>query len=157
MVWDSRTGKLVKALEAEGTASLAFSPDGRYLVAGTTDQYVFWQAGSWSQVLSIPQQEGNDFVPMMAFSRDGRIFAGTHSRNIVRLHDAATGEVLADLEPPDPHMVTGISFNADGSRLAACEGFEADRTWELQVIQSHLAPMGLDWRIAPGSSSPTAR
>jgi len=157
MVWDGHTGKLVKSFEGEDTTSLAFSPDGRYLVAGRMDQYVFWQAGSWSQVRSIPQQAGNDFVPMMAFSPDGRIFAGTHSRNIVRLHNAATGEVLADLEPPDRHEVTGLSFNEDGSRLAVCEGYEATRIWDLQVIRSHLAPMGLDWEIGPKSSHQAAR
>jgi WD40 repeat protein len=94
---------------------------------------------------------------MMVFSPDGQIFAGTHSRNIVRLHNATTGEVLADLEPPDPRIVTGLSFNNNGSRLAVCEGYEATRIWDLQVIRSHLAPMGLDWEIGPKSSDPIAR
>jgi hypothetical protein len=93
----------------------------------------------------------------MAFSPDGRILAGTHSRSIVRLHNAATGEVLADLEPPDRHEVTGLAFNNDGTRLAVCEGYEATRIWDLQVIRSYLAPMGLDWEIGAKSSHQAAR
>jgi WD40 repeat protein len=89
---------------------------------------------------------------MMAFSPDGRILAGTHSRRIVRLHDATTGEVLADLEPPEPHTVTSVCFNNDGSRLAVCEGFEATRIWDLNVIRSNLAPIGLDWHLEPKPS-----
>jgi serine/threonine protein kinase/WD40 repeat protein len=154
MVWDGHTGNLVKSLQIPDGTSVAFSPNGRVLVTATHQRYVFWQVDSWSEVLSIPQQKGNDFCPMMAFSPDGRLFAGTHSRNVVRLHDAATGEVLADLEPPDPHMVTAISFNEDGSRLAVGEGYEATRIWDLQIIRSNLAPMGLDWKIASNSSIP---
>ena len=150
-VWDGRSGKLVKSFDTPNTTSVAFSPDGLYLVMATEEKYTFCRVDSWSQVLSIPQQQGNEFVPMMAFSPDGRIFAGTHSRNIIRLHDAATGEVLADLEPPDPHEVTGLCFNNDGTRLAVCEGYQAARIWDLQVIRSHLATMGLDWQIPPKS------
>jgi WD40 repeat protein len=152
IVWDGRTGERIKSFQSPDTTSVIFSPDGHYLVAATAERYIFWQVGSWAQVLSIPQQVNNYFVPMMAFSRDGRIFAGTHSRDIVRLHNAATGEVLADLEPPDPHMVTGLSFNSDGSCLAVCEGAEATRIWDLRLIHSGLAPLGLDWKL---SASPT--
>lgn len=154
-VWDGRTGQLVKSFETSDTTSVAFNPDGAYLVTATTDQYIFWQVGSWTEVFSIPQQKDNDFCPVMAFSPDGHIFAGTHSRSIVRLHNAATGEVLADLEPPDPHTITGLSFNNDGTRLAVCEGCQAARIWDLKVIRSNLAVIGLDWQ--PYSSSQAAR
>jgi serine/threonine protein kinase/WD40 repeat protein len=157
MVWDGHTGQLVKSFDIPEAATVAFSPDGRLLVIATTQHYVFLQVSSWSQVLSIPQQEGNDFFPMMAFSPDGRLFAGTHSRNIVRLHDATTGEVLADLEPPEPHMVTGISFNEDGSRLVVAEGYEATRIWDLKVIRSNLARIGLDWKTDSAMSAQAAR
>ena len=150
VVWDGRTGEAIKSFPNPDTTSVSFSPNGHYLVAATEQRYIFWQVGSWTQVLSIPQPAENDFVPMMAFSRDGRLFAGTHSRTIVRLHDAATGEVLADLEPPDPHTVTGLAFNQDGSCLAVCEGVEATRVWDLHVIRARLAPLGLDWKVAPG-------
>lgn len=154
-VWN-RAGDLIHSFDTPDTTSVAFSPDGRFLVIGNLEQYSFWQVSSWTQTLTIAQEKGNDFVPMMAFSPNGEIFAGTHSRNIVRLHSAATGEVLADLEPPDPQMVTSISFSPDGSRLLAGEGYQATRLWDLQVLRSHLKKMGLDWEETPHSSSTRA-
>jgi serine/threonine protein kinase/WD40 repeat protein len=149
IVWNGQTGQKVKTLPTKTTATVLFSPDGQYLVVGTREEYVFWRAGDWTKAFTIPQAEQNDFVPTMAFSPDGRLFAGTHSRNIARIHDARTGEVLADLEPPDPKtLITWLSFNHDGSRLGVCEGIEAIRIWDLAVIRSHLAPMGLDWKVA---------
>jgi serine/threonine protein kinase/WD40 repeat protein len=148
IVWDGQTGQKVKTLPTRTTAAVLFSPDDHYLVVGTREEYVFWRVGDWTKAFTIPQAEQNDFVPTMAFSPDGRLFAGTHSRNIARIHDARTGEVLADLEPPDPRtLITWLSFNHDGSRLGVCEGIEAIRIWDLAVLRSHLAMLGLDWQI----------
>jgi WD40 repeat protein len=156
VVWDGQTGEKLKIfpLPPKTTANVLFSPNDQYLVIGTREEYTFWKVGSWTKAFSIPQAEHNDFVPIMAFSPDGRLFAGTHSRNIARIHDAKTGQVLADLEPPDPRtLITSLSFNPDGSRLGVCEGIEAIRIWDLAVIRSHLATMGLDWQNAPNTSN----
>jgi WD40 repeat protein len=158
VVWDGRTGEKLKTFPTKTTANVLFSPDDQYLVVGTKVEYTFWKVGSWTKALTIAQAEHNDFVPMMAFSPDGRFFAGMHSRNIARIHDARTGEVLADLEPPDPRtLITSLSFNPDGSRLGVCEGIEAIRIWDLAVIRSHLATMGLDWHEASHPSTEAAR
>jgi WD40 repeat protein len=151
VVWDGKTGQPVKELptDDEEASNVIFSPDGRRLVVSTKRDYWFLEVGSWSTVLRIPQQAGNDFAAMMAFSSDGTLFAGTHSRSIVRLFEAATGKVLADLESPDSKMVTRISFNADGTELAMCEGLSVVRIWDLRLIRERLAPMGLDWKAPP--------
>jgi WD40 repeat protein len=149
-VWNTQTGGLVKELPAvleqkDSASTVAFSPDDRYLVTATIYDYRFWDLRSWLLVRRIPQEPGNDFAPVMAFSRDGRIFAGTHSRHIVRLHDAATGQVLADLEAPNGAMITGLSFNHDSSQLAVCEATGSLRLWDLRLIRAQLAKLGLDW------------
>jgi len=153
-VWNVQNGELLKELPADDdsydpSATVAFSPDGRHLVAATVDEYCFWEVVSWSRARHIPQQPGNDFPAKMAFSRDGKIFAGTHSRNVVRLHDAATGQVLADLEAPNSKFVSSLAFNADGTQLAACESRDALRIWDLRQIREQLADMGLDWDLPP--------
>jgi len=154
VVWDGHTGEKLKTFPTKTTANVLFSPDDHYLVIGTREEYTFWKVGSWTKAFTISQADHNDFIPMMAFSPDGRLFAGTHSRNIARIHDARTGEVLADLEPPDPRtLITSLSFNPDGSRLGVCEGIEAIRIWDLAVIRSHLATMGLDWQNTPNASN----
>jgi serine/threonine protein kinase/WD40 repeat protein len=152
-VWSAQTGELVEDLPVNGdvkedSATVAFSPDGE-LVTATRFEYCFWNVHDWSLVRRIAQQPGNDLNPVMAFSRDGRIFAGTHSRNVVRLHDAATGEVMADMEAPYSKFITSLAFNADGSQLAACESKDALRVWDLREIRQQLADLGLDWNQPP--------
>jgi WD40 repeat protein len=153
-VWDTKTGGRLKRLlddteNRDSIATVVFSPDGRHLVTGTTFEYRVWEVGSWSLSRRIPQAPGNDWVPMMVFSRDGRILAGTHSRSKIRLHDAATGEVLADLEAPRSKEITGLVFNHDGTQLASCESSDALRLWDLRLIRRQLAELGLDWNQPP--------
>jgi serine/threonine protein kinase/WD40 repeat protein len=154
-VWDTQTGALIKRLHVEleheeaATTTVAFSPSGKHLVAATMDEYLFWEVGSWSLVRRIPQGPDNDFVPMMAFSRDGRILAGTHSRNKIRLHDSATGQVLADLEAPSAKEITGLCFNQDGTQLVSCESWDSVRLWDLRRIRRQLDELGLDWNQPP--------
>jgi WD40 repeat protein len=153
-VWDAKTGALLKRLPTDenlstATANVVFSPETRFLVTSTRDWYSFWETGSWSLKRRIPQAPGNDFLGMMAFSKDGRVFAGTHSQNKARLYDAGTGEVLADLEAPNTRMITGLTFNLDGSRLFACESANALRVWDLRQIHRQLADLRLDWNQAP--------
>ncbi len=151
-IWDVLTGNLVKdlPLEPEG-AAVAFTPDGQRLVTGVVAPegvvYQFWSLGNWSAGLRILQQGDTSFVPMMAFSPDGRILAGTTGFTKVRLYDAASGETLADLEPPDPWQVTCLCFSPDGTQLAVCEGHSALHLWDLLSIRQQLARMHLDWDL----------
>src|SRR5262249_4355450 len=92
-------------------------------------------------------------IASMAFSRDGKIFAGTHHANVVRLYDAASGHPLADLEAPNSKPITSLAFNEDGTQLVACESRDALRVWDLRVIRQQLAGMGLDWE-EPSSPPP---
>jgi WD40 repeat protein len=148
-VWNTQTGDLAKDLPVNGdvkedSATVAFSPEGT-LVTATRFEYCFWNVRDWSLVRRVPQETGNDYPAKMAFSRDGRIFAGIHSRNVVRLHDAATGEVLADLEAPYSKFITSLAFNADGTQLVAGESRDALRAWNLRLIRQKLVELGLDW------------
>jgi serine/threonine protein kinase/WD40 repeat protein len=154
-VWDGRTGTLLKQLpsdsqNSDSIATVIFSPDGRYLVTGSPLEYCFWEVKSWSVARRVSHSvSGYEFWPMMAFSRDGKIFAGTYLRNKIRLHDTATGEALADLEAPTLRTISGLAFNHDGSRLAASESWDSLHVWDLQRIRQKLADLGLDWNQPP--------
>jgi WD40 repeat protein len=153
-VWDAHTGGLIMKLlveeEDENTATtVAFSPDGRQVVTATPSGYCFWQVGSWSLFLHIPPQPDGMPLSRMAFSRDGKLFAGSHAGNKIRLHSAATGEVLANLEAPDSRTITGLVFSADGCQLFASESADALRVWDLRLIRRQLAEINLDWNLPP--------
>jgi serine/threonine protein kinase/WD40 repeat protein len=149
-VWDARTGEQIAELPTDDTGrdtatTVAFSPDGHYLVTAAPDEYCFWEVGTWLLKRRIPA-EGS--WTRMAFSPDGKIFAGTHSGYKLRLF-TTTGEVLADLEAPNCGIITGLAFNHDGTQLAACESQDALRVWDLRRIRRQLAQLGLDWNQPP--------
>jgi serine/threonine protein kinase/WD40 repeat protein len=149
-IWDAQTGKLLKELPTDSDAcNVTFSPDGRWLVAGEGTKYQFWQVGTWVRGLKIAQQEGAGFCPMMAFSPDGRVLAGSFAFSKVRLFDAATGTILGDLEAAEPWQVTSLTFSPDGTQLAVAEGLSAVRLWDLRYIREELAKMHLDWDLPP--------
>lgn len=101
---------------------LAWSPDGRYLVAlsertsGELDAFIFEPATGWEpRHVDTPDRE---FGPI-AFARDSSKFAVAlieDSRTTVRIVDAATG-ALTDIAAPVQHLPISIAWSPDGDRV----------------------------------------
>jgi WD40 repeat protein len=152
-VWNTHSGKLLRALPTnEDRATVVFSLDGHWLIVADGAQYQFWDTQSWSICRRIPHQPA--IVPVMRFSPDGKILAGTGQFSIVTLFDAATGKELAQLEPPTSSLATSLSFSPDGTQLAVAEGCRALRVWDLRAIREQLAQMHLDWDLPPYAPKP---
>jgi eukaryotic-like serine/threonine-protein kinase len=145
-IWNARTGQAERQVPTEDSANVAFSPAGDRLAISTGGEYRFWQVGSWLPLLRIPREPGDDVPGAMAFSPDGKVFAGTYNRNVVQLFDAYTGDQLASFEPLGAQEVTALAFDPQGGRLAVCEGPSAVRVWDLQEIRNELATIGLNWQ-----------
>ena len=117
-VWPVGGGRSVVALPRSGAAvrCLAFSRDGRLLAAG--------DAGGACTIWDWQERS------VQAIGRGARLRrvrrrlqprwnnAGLRRRGPVRLYDSATGRPLLNLRSGD--YVCGLSFSADGCRLATC-------------------------------------
>ena len=155
-IWNAQTGQLVKELPAanefsDPNASVVFSADGRELVISTPCESLFWKTSDWALARRRPRPP-KDLAATMSFSSDGKLFAATQTRNVVRLYDAVTGTVLADLEAPHSGWISALSFNHDATQLAVGESRDALRVWDLRQIREQLADMGLDWDQPPRPS-----
>ena len=96
-------------------ASVAFSPDGRHIVSGSSDKTVrVWDAQTGQSVMD-PLKGHDHSVTSVAFSPDGRhIVSGSHD-DTVRVWDAQTGQsVIYPLKAHDD-WVTSVAFSPDGS------------------------------------------
>jgi len=58
-IWDLETGKRAAVLHGhvQGVFSVSFSPDDRTLVSSTVSQVMFWQVGSWQELMSMHMSE----------------------------------------------------------------------------------------------------
>jgi WD40 repeat protein len=146
-VWDAQTGEVTQDLLPDSSsATVEFSPDGKWLVTGTAQEFGFIEVGSWRVHHRIARDRAGNAPGHIAFTRDGRMAAITHSRTLVSLIDPHTGRQLAALEPPNPDALGWLCFTPDGSHLAADAG-NTIHLWDLRRIREQLAALGLDWDL----------
>jgi WD40 repeat protein len=155
-VWELATGKWVKDLSGSWPqptrASVLFSPDGKWLVAGGQGEYRFWRVGSWEPGLVIPRSHLENRYGRMAFTRDSKVLAVAWLRNLVRLldvSDGTDGKELATLTSPDPQAITKICFSPDENQLAVATDNDVIHLWDLRELRAQLGELGLDWDSPP--------
>jgi len=109
----------------EDITSIAFSPDGRWIVMGTgAQQAIVWETATgwirWNG--EVPFSNAADDSTSVAFSPDGRhVLAGTGTGGVVLL-DVATGKRLRDYgdDSSDENRVwaNAVAFSPDGLTVA---------------------------------------
>jgi len=154
-VWEARTGKSAQDVPADGSATVAFSPDSRWLVTGTGDAYQFWEVGTWRRRHEVRRQGTGATAGPIAFSPDCRVAAVAHSRYLVRLVNADTGAELASLEAtPSPAEISGLCFTRAGDRLVATCAAQGILVWDLRLLRQRLGEFGLGWEAPAYSPAP---
>ncbi len=141
-IWNSESGALVKRLTGASWRA-TFSPDGKWLtsVAGGIR---LWKAGTWEEGPKIGGGEG------AAFSPDTAILAVESGQGSIRLLDPNTGSEYARLEDPNQDRARHITFSPDGSQLIATnDDSRSIHVWDLRLIRTQLAKLGLDWDLPP--------
>ncbi len=120
-----------RVLEAEGLFySVAFSPDGRLLAAGTHETRVVVFDLATSQVLHV--LEGHTkLIREVAFSPDSRLIASASDDKTVKLWDAATGKLVRTLTGHG-YWAMNVVFSPDGALLASGSADHNLRLWDVK-------------------------
>ncbi len=118
-LWDPATGKLTGRIPIKDNnrvTSIAFSPDGKWLVSGGIDDkhLYLWDVTTRREIRKFAATEEGAF--RVAFSSDGRTIAA--NGGALYLWDAVTGKQLRRLEGRPLSM----AFSPDGSLLAHDRG-----------------------------------
>lgn len=124
--------------------SVALSPDGEFLAAGTADSNVrLWKANSSEYLRTFVGH--TDWVRAVEFSPDGKTLATGSCDNTVRLWDSATGELLRILKG-HKRWVRALAFGPDGRTLISGSEDKSVRLWDtnsgkcIRTLEGHT-----DW------------
>jgi len=119
--------------------SVAFSPDGRTLAAGTFDgRVLLWDKANHTLIASLSAGPGNK-VSGVAFSPDGRTLAAGTDKGTL-LWDTANQTLIVGVSTDPDEGVESVAFSPDGRTLAAGTSFGRVLLWD-PVKQTQIASL----------------
>jgi WD40 repeat protein/transcriptional regulator with XRE-family HTH domain len=128
---------------------VAFSPDGRYLAAGTiSGEVCVWQLADRARIVSTQGHIGA--VHRIDWASDGGLLATSGFDGLVKLWEPKTGQLLTTLEG-HIGLVRDVCFSKDGHLVASGSWDATVKLWEtstgrlLHTLQGHAAGV---WGVA---------
>ncbi len=168
VVWEAATGReLLRLSEKQrGIVGLAFTPDGRQLIASDVlGALVLWDAETGQKVRDFKGHEG--WIEAIAVSPNGKLLASACRDKTARLWDPRTGKELRRFGHDD--MITSVALSPDGRLVATgtwgaqmavwetATGREVQRWKGHDAAVSCLAFLGDGRTLASGSWDRTVR
>ena len=132
-LWRLPDGKPLDSLPAPsaGLTSVAFSPDGNVIAAGTLDRLVRrWNLATDEE--QPPLRGHASSVRQVAYSPDGRRLASASNDGTIRIWNAATGKIEHILYG---HTMPawGVAFSPDGKQLASSADDATVKLWDVEL------------------------
>jgi WD40 repeat protein len=136
-LWDAVTGRMLRSLPVSSAhasktgesviSSLAFSPDGKLLAAGSSQIHI-WNVhtGRLQRTLPITAGKaiaGKDFekwIASVAFSPDGKVLAAGSKSGTIRIWDTNTWQWKGNIK--EQFSLETLAFAPDGVHLACGDG-----------------------------------
>ena len=130
VLWDAATRtKIVRLEHTAEVWSLAFSPDGRWLVSGNADGAILvWDVAEREALANFNAHHGS--VRSVAFSPDGKRLATASEDRSVIIWDLESGEKEAVLIGHNTR-VTSVAFSPDGKFVASSDQWSKTIYWDL--------------------------
>ncbi len=141
LIWNTQNGRLQKELSAPKTSSLAYSPDGKLLAAGTEEGAIcIFRTRDWKKIKTLwLGQKGKVFG--LNFSSDSRSLTSGSAYGTARIWNMHDWTSLQSSQWATNPLYS-LAFSADRETLASGEGRGVVRLWRVndgRLLQT-LAP-----------------
>ncbi|WP_375510402.1 NB-ARC domain-containing protein, partial [uncultured Nostoc sp.] len=146
---------LAKSVFAEtlgGIHSVAFSPDGKLLATGDTNNEIcLYQVADGKQLLTCKGHTG--FIWPVTFSPDGHILASGSDDQTVKLWDTRTGQCLTTLNEHNGG-IWSVAFSPQGTIFASSSEDQTVKLWDTSTGQCFKTLQGHSNRVTSVAFSP---
>ncbi|MEI1377899.1 NB-ARC domain-containing protein [Nostoc sp. UHCC 0926] len=146
---------LAKSVFAEtlgGIHSVAFSPDGKLLATGDTNNEIcLYQVADGKQLLTCKGHTG--FIWPVTFSPDGHILASGSDDQTVKLWDTRTGQCLTTLNEHNGG-IWSVAFSPQGTILASSSEDQTVKLWDTSTGQCFKTLQGHSNSVTSVAFSP---
>ncbi len=151
-LWDANSGERIVPQVVRSSQPFrcaVFSPDGHRVVVGgelpgSEGWAQVWDLDTLSPVGSPVIHHGEGWVVDVDFSPDSRLFVTSSFDQSARICDAATGQVIQNLE--HPAGVRTARFSPDGRYLVTAGWDFSARVWDIATGKLAFAPLKDDAR-----------
>ncbi|NWF69827.1 MAG: protein kinase [Chloroflexi bacterium] len=131
-VWDVASGRIIHTLlipdtEMSGWGG-AYSPDDRYLAAGTGITVTLYDAETGAALRIL--RGHNDLIVNMVFSPDSALLATASWDGTAMLWDVQTGVALRTLSGHDSQVI-GVAFSPDGAHIVSVSRDRTAILWQV--------------------------
>jgi len=142
-----------------GAFSVAFSPDGKYVVSEGCDQLldknncVSYSARVWEAATGreISRMKHDDWIRSVDFSPDGKYIVSGSDDKTVRVWEAATGKEIARMTHDD--IVGSVAFSPNGIYVVSGSRDNTARVWDA-FTGTEVARMTHDAEVVSVAFSP---
>jgi WD40 repeat protein len=123
--------KLIATLEGGGGgfSSIAFSPDGKTLLAGGSGSATMWDVSSGKKIHQLVHSPLGRTVQGVAFSPDGKTVATCADDDTIKLWDATSGNHITTFQGAG--AVFAVVFGSDGKTVTGLERGKM-RVWNVE-------------------------
>jgi WD40 repeat protein len=139
-IFDAKTYDCVKTLKANDSGwqvSLAYSPNGKYIISSTGGKTIkMWDVEKGECVKTLEASAGS--VSCLAYSPDGKyIVSGSNQPysekpdNNIRIWDAESGKCILTLEG-HTKGVRSVAFSPDGKHVVSGSNDNTIKIWEIK-------------------------